>query len=129
MLLPVFICAIVRVVSLGTWIVLRRAGIADDGSAPFAADTLALSLPLMSLAFLVGLLSWRLYAADALLLLAQRLRAAHTTEERRSAIAKAVMDPCSSSSTPGRAARTAGSPPTAGRRGCPRRTTPTARSP
>ena len=92
-LLPVFICAIVRVVSLGTWIVLRRAGIADEGSAPFAADTLALSLPLMSLAFLVGLLSWRLYAADALLLLAQRLRAAHTTEERRSAIAKAVIDP------------------------------------
>ena len=37
--------------------------------------------------------SWRLYAADALLLLAQRLRAAHTTEERRSAIAKVVMDP------------------------------------
>jgi signal transduction histidine kinase len=92
-LLPVFVCAIVRVISLGTWIVLRRAGIADDGSAPFAADTLALSLPLMSLGFLVGLLSWRLYAADALLLLAQRLRAAHSIEERRSAIAKAVMDP------------------------------------
>jgi signal transduction histidine kinase len=92
-LLPVFICAIVRVVSLGTWIALRRAGIIDDGSAPFAADTLALSLPLLSLGFLVGLLSWRLYAADALLLLAQRLRAAHSTEERRSAIAKAVMDP------------------------------------
>ena len=47
----------------------------------------------MSLGFLAGLLSWRLYAADALLLLAQRLRAAHTTEERRSAIANAVMDP------------------------------------
>jgi signal transduction histidine kinase len=47
----------------------------------------------MSLGFLVGLLSWRLYAADALLLLAQRLRAAHSIEERRSAIAKAVMDP------------------------------------
>ena len=92
-LLPVFICAIVRVISLGTWIVLRRAGIADDGSAPLAAATLALSLPLMSLGFLVGLLSWRLYAADALLLLAQRLRAAHSIEERRSAIAKAVMDP------------------------------------
>src|SRR3954470_8193143 len=92
-LLPVFICAIVRVISLGTWIVLRRAGIADDGSAPLAADTLALSLPLMSLGFLVGLLSWRLYAADALLLLAQRLRAAHSTVERRGAIAKAVMDP------------------------------------
>ena len=92
-LVPVLACAIVRIVSLGTWIVLRRSGVIDDGSATWLADTLALSLPLMSLGFLAGLLSWRLYAADALLLLAQRLRAAHTTEERRSAIAKVVMDP------------------------------------
>jgi signal transduction histidine kinase len=92
-LVPVLVCAIVRIGSLGTWIVLRRAGVIDDGSVVWLADTLALSLPLMSLGFLTGLLSWRLYAADALLLLAQRLRAAHTTDERRSAIAKAVMDP------------------------------------
>ena len=75
----------------------------DDGSATWLADTLALSLPLMSLGFLAGLLSWRLYAADALLLLAQRLRAAHTTEERRSAIAKVVMDPSLELVYPGRA--------------------------
>jgi signal transduction histidine kinase len=92
-LVPVLLCAIVRILSLGTWIVLRRSGVIDDGSATWLADTLALSLPLMSLGFLAGLLSWRLYAADALLLLAQRLRAAHTTEERRTAIAQVVMDP------------------------------------
>jgi signal transduction histidine kinase len=92
-LLPVLLCAIVRILSLGSSLVLRRAGIIDDGDATWLADTFALSLPLMSLGFLAGLLSWRLYAADALLLLAQRLRAAHTTEERRSAIAKVVMDP------------------------------------
>ncbi len=92
-LVPVLACAIVRITSLGTWMALRRAGVIDDGSVMWLADTLALSLPLLSLGFLAGLLSWRLYAADALLLLAQRLRAAHTTEERRSAIAKVVMDP------------------------------------
>ncbi len=90
---PVLVCAIVRITSLGTWIVLRRAGVIDDGSAIWLADTLALSLPLMSAGFLAGLLSWRLYAADALLLLAQRLRAAHTTEERRVAISQVVRDP------------------------------------
>jgi signal transduction histidine kinase len=90
---PVLVCAIVRITSLGAWIILRRAGVIDDGSAIWLADTLALSLPLMSAGFLAGLLSWRLYASDALLLLAQRLRAAHTTEERRTAIAQVVMDP------------------------------------
>ena len=82
-LLPVFICAIVRVVSLGTWIVLRRAGIADEGSAPFAADTLALSLPLMSLAFLwfpvvAGIIvGSAVIIAGSTLTAATRARAAH----------------------------------------------------
>lgn len=89
---PVLTVAILRVGTFGTAIAVRRA--APDGE---LVDVLIwvflLGLPAMSLAFLLGLVRWRLFTADALLGLAVGIRHDPRPEELRKLIAKALSDP------------------------------------
>ena len=81
-----------RMLTLAASIAARRAGI-DDEALAWLTGALSLTLPLVSLGFLAGLLAWRLYTADALLVLAHRLRIAPDAEARHAAMALAVKDP------------------------------------
>ena len=54
---------------------------------------LALSVPLLALAFLVGVWRWRLFMASAMQRLATRLRARPEPEDLREALADAFQDP------------------------------------
>jgi signal transduction histidine kinase len=90
---PAFGVAMLRALLLAGAILVRRTGAVEDEGLAWLTGALALTLPLLSLGFLAGLVRWRLYTADALLVLARRLRLAHGAEERHVAIAEAVMDP------------------------------------
>jgi signal transduction histidine kinase len=92
-LAPVLAVAMLRLLTLSAAILARRGGWFDDDALAWFTGALALTLPLISVGFLAGLVAWRLYAADALLLLAQRLRVAPDAEARHAAIALAVKDP------------------------------------
>ena len=92
-LAPVFAVAMLRLVILAAAILARRADLFGDDVLVWLTGALSLTLLLISLGFLAGLVAWRLYAADALLLLAQRLRVAPDAEARHAAIALAVKDP------------------------------------
>ena len=91
-LTPVLAVAIIRVGTFATAIAVRRA---DENGA--IVDVLIwvilLGLPAMSLAFLVGLIRWRLFTADALLRLAVGIRHDPHPDELRELIAKALSDP------------------------------------
>ena len=91
-LAPVLVVAMLRMFTLAASITARRAGVDDDVVA-WLTGALSLTLPLVSLGFLAGLLAWRLYTADALLVLAHRLRVAPDAEARHAAMAQAVKDP------------------------------------
>jgi signal transduction histidine kinase len=88
---PVLVMAIVRVGTFAASIAVRRV---DPGGT--AVDVLIwvvlLGLPAMSLAFLLGLVRWRLFTADALLRLAVGIRHDPHPEELRGLIATALSD-------------------------------------
>jgi signal transduction histidine kinase len=91
-LTPVLTIAIVRVASFGAAVAARRAD--PDGTAvEVLVWVIALGLPAMALAFLVGLVRWRLFTADALLRLAVGIRHDPHPEELRGLIATALSDP------------------------------------
>ena len=91
-LTPVLTIAIVRVASFGAAVAVRRA--APDGTAvDMLVWVIALGLPAMALAFMVGLVRWRLFTADALLRLAVGIRHDPHPDELRELIAKALSDP------------------------------------
>jgi signal transduction histidine kinase len=92
-LTPVLVVAMFRLLTLAVSILLRRADIVSDDGLAWLTGVLSLSLPLISVGFFAGLVAWRMYAADALLLLAHRLRVAPDAEARHAAIALAVKDP------------------------------------
>jgi signal transduction histidine kinase len=91
-LTPVLVVAILRVGAFAVTIGARRAGAGDD-----VIDALIwvvlLGLPAMSLAFLVGLVRWRLFTADALLRIAIGIRHDPRPDELRDLIADALSDP------------------------------------
>jgi signal transduction histidine kinase len=91
-LTPVLAVAILRVGTFAASIVARRA---DPGGT--VVDVLIwvvlLGLPAMSLAFLLGLVRWRLFTADALLQLAVGIRRDPRPDELRELIATALSDP------------------------------------
>ncbi len=91
-LAPVLGAAVLRLVNYGAALVLRRF---DDDSALLdaAAWSLALGVPLMAAAFLVGLARWRLFIATAMQRLAWRLAAHPRPEDLREALAEAFDDP------------------------------------
>ena len=69
-LTPVLIVAIFRLVALALALTLRRTG-AGEVAVDVSTMAVSLALPVMSLGFLVGLLSWRTHTADALVNLAR----------------------------------------------------------
>ena len=91
-LTPVLAVAIVRVGTFATAIAVRRAD-PDATAVDVLIWVILLGLPAMSLAFLVGLVRWRLFTADALLRLAVGIRHDPHPDELRELIAKALSDP------------------------------------
>jgi signal transduction histidine kinase len=92
LLAPVAVVAIVRLVALVVGFTAR----AIDQYSTFTQTTgwvIALALPAMACAFLVGLLRWRLFSADAMERLAGKLRAHPRPEHLRDALADAFEDP------------------------------------
>jgi signal transduction histidine kinase len=89
---PVLAVAIVRVGTFATAIGARRAD-ADETVTDVLIWVILLGLPAMSIAFLVGLVRWRLFTADALLRLAVGIRHDPHPDELRELIAKALSDP------------------------------------
>ena len=98
---PVLLVATTRVTLFVIALSMRRV----DPESPVLEPlvwALALALPAMALAFLVGLLRWRFFLSDALEGLALRLRRNLTSEDLRSALAEAFGDPSLSARLPRR---------------------------
>jgi signal transduction histidine kinase len=92
MLAPVVAVAVARAAALGIAIVGRELE-PDAWPIQFAAWVLALAMPAVAIAFLVGLLRWRLFAESALRRLAECLRAMPDALALRRAFAEAFGDP------------------------------------
>ena len=92
MLVPVLAVSMAREASLGVAIVARQI----DPTAPVievAAWLLALAVPAIAVAFLIGILRWRLFAGSALQQLAEYVRTAPDGATLRDAFARAFDDP------------------------------------
>jgi signal transduction histidine kinase len=89
---PVLIVAAARSAVLALAIVARVASPDSDAVAGLTW-AVALAVPVMAGSFFVGLLSRRLYVANALQGLGERVRAAITLDELRGALAEALDDP------------------------------------
>jgi signal transduction histidine kinase len=92
MLAPVVGVAVARAAALGIAIVGRELD-RDAWPIQLAAWLLALAVPAVAIAFLVGLLRWRLFAETALRRLAECLRALPDALTLRRAFAEAFGDP------------------------------------
>jgi signal transduction histidine kinase len=90
MLAPVVAVAMARAAALGGLIVARDL----DGSVPeVSAWLLALAVPALAVAFIAGLLRWRLFAEQVLQRLAECLRSVPDVLTLREAFAEAFADP------------------------------------
>jgi signal transduction histidine kinase len=91
-LTPVLSIAIVRTLVLAAAFGLRRGG-AGDSVLDVATGAVALGLPALCLACLLGLLSWRIHTANSLVNLSRGLRAHPDPERTRDLIAETLSDP------------------------------------
>jgi signal transduction histidine kinase len=91
-LTPVLAVAIFRLGALATGIGVRKF-VPDSPVAEVLAWLIALALPALAFAFLVGLVRWRLFIAAAMQRLATRLRGHAGPENLRNALAEAFDDP------------------------------------
>ena len=89
---PVLGVASVRLAVLAVATIARAADVETSVVAGLSW-TIALALPLMALAFLVGLLRWRFHVAGSLEHLGSRLRASRSPGELRAVLAETVSDP------------------------------------
>ena len=89
---PVLLAAIFRLAALGGTILLRRLDL-DEGVVNAGAWVVALALPVLAFAFLVGLVRWRLFVAGAMQRLATRLPGHAEPEQLQAALADAFDDP------------------------------------
>jgi signal transduction histidine kinase len=89
---PVLTVAAARCAILALALVVRVAS-PDSAAVSGLAWAVALAVPVLAAGFFVGLLSRRLYVANALQELGRRVRAAITPDELRGALAEAVGDP------------------------------------
>jgi signal transduction histidine kinase len=89
---PVLVVAIFRVAALAMTILARRID-PDSQLVDAGAWLIALALPAMALAFLIGLVRWRLFLAGAMQDLATRLPGHAQPEQLRVALAEAFDDP------------------------------------
>ena len=89
---PVLVVAIARLVLIIVFAIGRGA---DPDSVLAETDVwlIALGVPAMALAFLIGLLWWRLFVAEALQRVATRLLASSGPDELTDALAEAFHDP------------------------------------
>ena len=91
-LTPVLSIAILRTLAFAAALSARRGG-AGEAVLTVATGLVALGLPALCLAFLVGLVRWRLHTADSLLHLTQGLRSRPDAERIRDLIAETLTDP------------------------------------
>jgi signal transduction histidine kinase len=89
---PVLAVAIFRVAALGTAIFARRLDI-DTDVVQIGGWLVSLALPAMAVAFLLGLVRWRLYVARAMQRLAIQMPGHAEPEQLRTALADAFDDP------------------------------------
>jgi signal transduction histidine kinase len=89
---PVLVIALGRCVMMAVAIGLRRVN-PESALVGVLAWAIALSVPLMTLGFLLGLVAWRLYAAESLQALSARVRVNLSHQELQSALADALGDP------------------------------------
>ena len=89
---PVLVVASLRLAILAVAIVVRRVE-TESQLLQASAWLIALALPIMAGAFLVGLVRWRLFTARAMQRLATRLHGPAPPEELRAALADAFDDP------------------------------------
>jgi len=92
MLTPVLVVAVARLLVYIAAIAVRRAD-ADSELVLALAWTIALLVPAMAAAFLVGLLRWQLFSASALQRLAGELHGHPDATRLRNALAHALGDP------------------------------------
>ena len=92
MLTPVLVAAALRLVVYPGWLAARREDV-NAGTLNALAWTVALLVPAMAVAFLVGLLRWQLFTAGALKRLARELHAHPDDERLRAALAATLEDP------------------------------------
>jgi signal transduction histidine kinase len=91
-LIPVLLFAMLHVLSVAAAIDLRRGG-ADDSAINAAIWVALFGLPALCIAFLIGLVRWRLTAADSLVALAHGLLGRRGPAKRRDLIAATLSDP------------------------------------
>jgi signal transduction histidine kinase len=89
---PVLAIGAVRVSLVGIGFIGREFN-ASAWPVEAAAWLIALALPAIALAFLAGLVSWRLFASDALQRLAENVNASPTAPQLQQALATALGDP------------------------------------
>ena len=116
-LTPVVIVAILRLAALASALILRRAG-AGDTAVDFSTAALSLALPVLSFGFLLGLLSWRIHTADALVNLAGWARDQDGPADLATSSQGPWATPALSWRTGARRPAVGGSTPTARRRSC-----------
>ena len=97
---PVLAVAVAHLVLLAFGFLARRAD-ASSTAVDVLAWLIALTVPAMALGFLVGLLRWRLFVADAVHRLAVRLSGTASPEGLRAALAEAFEDPTVQVAYPG----------------------------
>jgi signal transduction histidine kinase len=90
-LTPVLVVAIIRTLAIAVGFAARRAG-ASDAVIDVITAIIAFGLPAICLAFVVGLLRWRIYTADCLMRLAHEFREPVDPEQRRQLIAETLGD-------------------------------------
>lgn len=89
---PVLMVAIARVAAFVIAVGVRRAS-PESPVVDALIWTIALTVPAIAVAFLVGLLRWRFFLSDALQALAVRLRNNMSSGDLRAALAEACSDP------------------------------------
>ena len=89
---PVLAVAIARFAAFAALIIMRAVD-ADSAALTTAVWALALSFPLLALAFLAGIANWHLFIADALQHLGGRLTGHPGPEELQTALAETFDDP------------------------------------
>jgi signal transduction histidine kinase len=91
-LAPVAVVAVFRALALGTYDALRSAG-HTSGAVDVVGDIYLFSLALVTLSFAMGLLDRRLFVAEALQRLTERLRPHASAADLRVGLAEALEDP------------------------------------
>ena len=89
---PVLLVACLRYAVFAAALLARQVA-PDSDVVPVLTWAVALAIPALALAFLVGLVRWRLFMAGSMQMLASRLRGPVRPDDLRAALAEAFEDP------------------------------------